>query len=70
MNGMDRTTKKRKGRMTKTFLAKWIKGSLAKSAMPTRTNAKRPKRRKEMGGELTPTNMMVKKTRIFALASR
>jgi len=32
--------------------------------------AKRLKRRKEVGGELTPIKINVKKTMIFALASR
>ena len=70
MNGMDTVTTKRKGRITKTFLSKWPKGSLAKRAMPIRMIAKRLKRRKEVGGELTPIKINVKKTMIFARASR
>jgi hypothetical protein len=70
MNGMDTVTTKRKGRMTKTFLSKWPKGSLAKRAMPIRVIARRLKRRKEVGGELTPIKIKVKKTIIFVLASR
>jgi hypothetical protein len=70
MNGMEMVTTKRKGRMTKTFLSKWPKGSLAKRAMPIRVIARRLKRRKEVGGELTPIKIKVKKTMIFALASR
>jgi hypothetical protein len=70
MKGMDTVTTKRKGRMTKTFLSKWPKGSLAKRAMPIRVTARRLKRRKEVGGELTPIKIKVKKTMIFALASR
>jgi hypothetical protein len=38
--------------------------------MPMRAMAKRLKRRKEVGGELTPIKIKVKKTMIFALASR
>jgi hypothetical protein len=70
MNGMEMVTTKRKGRMTKTFLSKWPKGSLAKRAMLIRVIARRLKRRKEVGGELTPIKIKVKKTMIFALASR
>jgi hypothetical protein len=70
MKGMEMVTTKRKGRMTRTFLSKWPKGSLAKRAMPMRAMAKRLKRRKEVGGELTPIKIKVKKTMIFALASR
>jgi hypothetical protein len=70
INGMEIVTIKRKGRTTKTFLSKWPKGSRAKSAMPMRAAAKRLKRRKEVGGELTPIKIKLKKTMIFALASR
>ena len=70
MKGMEIVTTKRKGRTTKTFLSKWPKGSRAKRAMPMRAMAKRLKRRKEVGGELTPINIKVKNTMIFALASR
>jgi hypothetical protein len=70
MNGIERATTKRNGRMTRTFLSKWPKGSRAKAAMRMRPKARRPKRRKEVGGELTPIKMNVKKTMIFALASR
>jgi hypothetical protein len=70
MKGMEMVTTKRKGRMTRTFLSKWPKGSRAKRAMPIRAMAKRLKRRKEVGGELTPIKIKVKKTMIFALASR
>jgi hypothetical protein len=70
MNGMEIVTIKRKGRTTKTFLSKWPKGSRAKRAMPMRTAAKRLKRKKEVGGELTPIKIKLKKTMIFALASR
>jgi hypothetical protein len=38
--------------------------------MPIRVIARRLKRRKEVGGELTPIKIKVKKTMIFALASR
>jgi hypothetical protein len=38
--------------------------------MPMRAMARRPKRKKEVGGELTPIKMKVKKTMILALASR
>jgi hypothetical protein len=70
MKGIERVTRKRKGRMTKTFFVRWPRGSLARRAMPIRVSAKRAKRRKEVGGQLTPTNIKVKKTMIFALASR
>jgi hypothetical protein len=70
MNGMEIVTIKRKGRTTRTFLSKWPKGSRAKRAMPMRAVAKRLKRKKEVGGELTPIKIKVKKTMIFALASR
>jgi hypothetical protein len=63
-------TTNRKGRMIKTFLIKCAKGSLAERAIPMRTSAIRPKRRKEVGGELTAINIKVKKAMIFALASR
>jgi hypothetical protein len=70
MNGMEMATTNKKGRMMRTFFAKWPKGSFAKRAMPMRANAKRLKRRKEVGGELTAINIKVKKTMIFDLASR
>jgi hypothetical protein len=70
MNGIERETTKTNGRTTKTFLSKWPKGSRAKRAMPIRAKAKRLKRKKEVGGELTPIRINVKKTMIFALASR
>jgi hypothetical protein len=70
MNGIERATTKRKGRTTRTFLSKWPKGSRARSAMLMSALAKRLKRRKEVGGELTPIKINVKKTMIFALASR
>jgi hypothetical protein len=70
MNGIERVTTKRKGRTTRTFLSRWPNGSRAETAIPMRPKAKRPKRRKEVGGELTPTKINVKKTMIFALASR
>jgi len=70
MNGIERATTKRKGRTTRTFLSKWPKGSRAKTAMPIRPKPKRLRRRKEVGGELTPIKINVKKTMIFALASR
>jgi len=70
INGMEIATTKRKGRITKTFFAKWAKGSRAKRAMTMRAPAKMEKRIKELGGELTPINIKVKKTMIFALASR
>jgi len=70
MNGMEMATTNRKGRMIRTFFARWPKGSFAKRATPIRTNIKRLKRRREVGGELTPINIKVKKTMIFALASR
>jgi hypothetical protein len=70
MKGMEIVTMKRKGRMTKTFFSKWPKGSRARKAMPISAMAKRLKRRKAVGGELTPIRIKVKKTMIFALASR
>jgi hypothetical protein len=70
MKGIERLTRKRKGRMTTIFLAKWPKGSLARRAMLMRARVRRPKRRKEEGCELTPTRIKEKKTMIFALASR
>jgi hypothetical protein len=70
MKGMEIVTTKRKGRMTRTFLSKWPMGSRAKRAMPMSAMAKRLKRRKAVGGELTPIRIKVKKTMIFALASR
>jgi hypothetical protein len=70
MKGMEIATTKRKGRMAKTFLSKWTKRSLAKRAMPIGVIARRLKRRKEVGGELAPIRIKVKKTIIFALASR
>jgi hypothetical protein len=70
MNGIERVTTRRKGRTTRTFLSKWPKGSRAKRAMLMSAMAKRLKRRKEVGGELTPIKVNVKKTMIFALASR
>jgi hypothetical protein len=70
MNGIEMATTKRKGRMTSTFFAKWPRGSRAKRAMPMSPIAKKPKRRREVGGELTPTSIKEKKTMIFALASR
>jgi len=70
MNGMEMATTNRKGRMMRTFFIKWPKGSFAKKAMPMRANAKMLKSRKEVGGELTAINIKVKKTMIFALASK
>jgi hypothetical protein len=70
MKGMEIVTMMRKGRMTRTFLSKWPRGSRAERAMLMRAIAKRLKRRKEVGGELTPIKIKVKKTMIFALASR
>jgi hypothetical protein len=70
MNGIERATTKRNGRTTRTFLSKWPKGSRAKRAMLMSAMVKRLKRRKDVGGELTPTKINVKKTMIFALASR
>ena len=70
MKGMEMATIKTKGRMTSTFFVKWARGSRAKRAMPMRDTANRPKRGREVGGELTPTNMKVIKTMIFARASR
>jgi hypothetical protein len=70
MNGMEIATTKRKGRMTSTFFVKWPKGSRAIRAIPMRASANRPKKRREVGGELTPIKIKVKKTMIFALASR
>ena len=70
INGMEMATTNRKGRMTNTFFTKWPKGSRAKRLMTMRAPAKMPKIRNELGGELTPININVKKTMIFALASR
>ena len=70
MKGIEMVTRKRKGRMTRTSLARWPNGSLAQRAILIRTIAKKPKRRKEFGCELTLTSISVKKTMIFALASR
>jgi hypothetical protein len=70
MKGIEILTRKRKGRMTRIFFVRWPKGSFARRATPISVAAKRPKRKKALGGQLTPTNMRVKKTRIFALASR
>jgi hypothetical protein len=70
MKGIEMATTNKKGRMTRTFFAKWPKGSFAERAIPMRANARRLKRRKEVGGELTAINIKVKKTMIFALASR
>jgi hypothetical protein len=67
---MEMATTNRKGRMMRTFFTKCPKGSFAERAIAMRTKAKKPKRRKEVGGELTPINIKVKKTMIFALASR
>jgi hypothetical protein len=38
--------------------------------MPMRARARRPKRTKEVGEELTPIKIKLKKTMILALASR
>jgi hypothetical protein len=70
MKGIEMVTRKRNGRITSTFFTKWPKGSFAKRAMPTSPIARRRKRKKDLGGELTPTSIRVKKTMIFALASR
>jgi len=67
---MDRVTRKRKGRMTTIFFAKWVRGSLARRAMLIRAKARRLKRRKEDGRVLTPTRIRERKTMIFALASK
>jgi hypothetical protein len=67
---MEMVTTKRKGRMTRAFFNRCPMGSLAKRAMLIRAVAKIAKKRKEAGGELTPTNIKLKKTMIFALASR
>ena len=40
---------KEEGGITRTFFAKWPKGSRAKRAMPTRAAARIPRRRKEAG---------------------
>jgi hypothetical protein len=70
MKGIERATTKRKGRTTTTFLSKWPKGSRATTAMAISPSAKTLRRRKEVGGELTPIRINVKKTMIFALASK
>jgi len=69
MNGMEMATTNKKGRMMRTFFAKWPRGSFAKMAMPVSAKANRVKRRREVGGKLTATNMNVKKTTILALES-
>jgi hypothetical protein len=69
IKGIERVTRKRKGRMTRTSLIKCLRGSLAKRAIAIKANAKRPKRRNELGGELTPMRIKVKKTMILTLAS-
>jgi hypothetical protein len=70
IKGIEIVTRKIKGRMTRIFFVKWPRGSLARRATPISVRVKRPKTRKELGGQLTLTNIRVKKTRIFALASR
>jgi len=70
MKGIETATKNRKGRMIKTFFTICPKGNRATRVIVTSPMANRAKRENEEGGELTPTKMKVKKTIIFALASR
>jgi hypothetical protein len=69
MKGTERATKnERKG--LRTFLPRCPRGRRAARAMLTRPTASRPKTGNEEGGVLTPTRMKVRKTMIFARASR
>ena len=70
IKGIERTTKNRKGRMMHTFFTICPKGSRATRVIVTSPTLKQAKRENDVGGELTPTKMKVKKTMIFALASR
>jgi hypothetical protein len=70
MKGTETATTKRNGRMIRTFFARWANGSLDRKAIPIRASANRLNKGKASGEELTAIKMNVKKTRIFALASR
>jgi hypothetical protein len=70
IKGTERATKNKKGRTMSTFFSICPKGNRATRVIVTSPTANRAKRENEEGGELTPTKMKVKKTMIFALASR